>query len=91
MGYDNTGKIQFWKNDYYEEGGNKPYVRGFGYAHRDIKKGEKFEASMWLRDGQNPNAPVLSGDMQDPYVKPEENQSLSKTPPAGPDEDDIPF
>ena len=94
MSYDNTGKVSLWKKDD-DAKESAPLLKGPVYAHRDIAKGEKLDLSLWKNDSDNPDAPLLTGKLADPYKRPDGNQDASRqeAPEQQKDfaDDDIPF
>lgn len=84
MEYDNKGQIALWGKDA-NAGEKAPSAKGYFFAHRDIKAGEKVEVALWNNDKrENPNAPLMKGKVSDPYKKEESNFEPA---PEG----DIPF
>ena len=82
MQYDNTGKVDLWKND--RPGDNQPILKGTAYAHRDLKAGEAFDIALWKNDSTNSKAPTLKGKMSD---KRQAQGGFAKSAP----EDDLDF
>ena len=84
--YDNRGKVAIWKHLNQSNNLSAPILKGTIYAHRDIREGEEIEVSLWKFDSANPKAPVLTGEIQDKYVK---EQHVSSVPLG--DDEDLPF
>ena len=84
--YDNRGKVAIWKHLNQSNNLSAPILKGTIYAHRDIREGEEIEVSLWKFDSANPKAPVLTGKIQDKFVKDQQTSSV----PLG-EEEDLPF
>lgn len=85
---DNTGAI--FKNDFKEEGDNKPDYKG-----KMIVDGAEKEIALWLSES-NKGIKYFSAKIQEPYVKPEATEEeVEETeepqPIEGEDEEDLPF
>ena len=87
MEFDNTGTVSMWKNEGYQAGGDRPWVKGKLFAHRDIAAGEEIELSLWINKSDHPKAPKLKGKVQDKW---EPTAPVAAPMPAMID-DDIPF
>ena len=84
--YDNRGKVAIWKHLNQSNNLSAPILKGTIYAHRDIKEGERLDISLWRSESSSNNAPVLTGKIQDKFVKEPQVSSF----PLG-DDEDLPF
>jgi len=87
--FDNTGKASAWRG----KGGKAPALKVKCYAHKDLAAGTEFEVSLWTNESDNPKAPILKGEVQDPWKPPQDNMHRGAQPgqTASDFNDDIPF
>ena len=92
MAFNEPGKGGLFPNRYYEEGSNKPTMRGELFAHRDLKKGERIELAAWPHK-TGPGMSLKAQDPRIPETKPvaDTARATSRRDEAPADDDTIPF